>query len=229
MTDPRVQRVHRFFGGTGSTYDSIANLCTFGCDGLWKKRILSRVPKRPSRIMDQACGTGILTLKIAGAFPNCHVIGVELRDEYLRQAREKAREMGIANVDFILSRAEDILVEDPLDCITASYLAKYADLALLIRNASKMLREGGALIMHDFTLPSQPVSVWFWEQHFRLLQTFGTWRYPEWRTTFYELPELIRETKWVGEVVDLLGEHSFSDITIESLTLGTSAIVRGMK
>ncbi len=229
MGDPRIELVHRFFSGTGPTYDSIVNLCTFGFDRLWKKRMLDRFPERPMRLIDHACGTGILTFKIARQFPDCHVIAVELRDEYLEIARQKAKSMGINNVEFLLSRAEDVLLEGPFDCITASYLAKYADLITLTRKTKKMLRKGGVFLMHDFTYPSNRAFAWIWGLYFSLLQKVGTLWYPQWRTIYYELPELIRKTNWVTELVELLKKEGFSEITIDTLTFETSALVMGRK
>ncbi len=227
MGDPRIELVHRFFSGTGPTYDHIVNLCTFGFDRLWKKRILERIPERPSRIIDHACGTGILTFRIARQFPDCHVIGVELRDEYLDIARQKAKSMGITNVEFILSRAEDVLLEGSFDCITASYLGKYADLMTLTRRTKKMLRKGGVFLMHDFTYPSNRAFAWIWGLYFNVLQKVGILWYPQWKTIYDELPELIRKTNWVTELVDQLKRNGFSGITIDYLTVGTSAIVTG--
>jgi demethylmenaquinone methyltransferase/2-methoxy-6-polyprenyl-1,4-benzoquinol methylase len=65
-------------------------------------------------------------------------------------------------VDFILGRAEDVVLDRSCDCITSSYLAKYAELGTLILNAEKMLRPGGLIIMHDFTYPSNPAFLWLW-------------------------------------------------------------------
>ena len=229
MSDPRIDLVHRFFSGTGPSYDHVVNLCTLGFDHWWKRKILEKLPERPTRIMDLACGTGILTFRVARKFPECRVIGVELRSEYLDIARDKAKAKRIGNVEFILSRAEDVLLEEPLDCITASYLAKYADLTTLTRNMRRMLRRGGLLVMHEFTYPCSRPFAWMWELYFKLMQTAGSGKYPQWRTIFFELPALIRKTQWMTELVNLLHEHSFTDIATESLTFGTSAIVTAKK
>jgi demethylmenaquinone methyltransferase/2-methoxy-6-polyprenyl-1,4-benzoquinol methylase len=61
------------------------------------------------------------------------------------------------------------------------------------------------------------------------LRTIGARIYPEWRTVFYELPLFLRQTEWVSESLAILREKAFSDITSESLTFGTSAIVTGRK
>ncbi len=229
MTDPRVELVHRFFSGTGPTYDWVVNLCTFGADIWWKKRILEKIPKGSTRIMDQGCGTGILTFQIARKFPHSRIVGVELRDEYLNIAREKARALKLGNVDFILGRAEDVLLEDNFDCITSSYLAKYVELGILIRNIKKMLQNGGVLVMHDFTYPRNRTVASIWESYFRLLQIVGDWKYPQWREIYYRLPKFMRETNWATDLTRILGENAFSDIHNQSLTFGTSAIVTARK
>jgi demethylmenaquinone methyltransferase/2-methoxy-6-polyprenyl-1,4-benzoquinol methylase len=222
---PKVELVNRFFSGTGPTYDYLVNLSTLGLDRWWKKKILEKIPEGPARIMDQACGTGILTFQIADQFPRCRVVGVELRDEYLNIAIEKAKAIKLSNVEFILGRAEDVLLRESFDCITSSYLAKYAELGILIRNIKKMLSVGGVLIMHDFTYPPNATFARIWRFYFTLLQELGSWMVPQWKTIFYELPELLRETKWVAELVGCLRENSFADIRIEPLFWGTSTIV----
>lgn len=225
----RVELVHRFFSGTGASYDFMVSLCTLGFDRCWKQEILERIPKGSMRILDQACGTGILTFKIAQKFPRCRIVGVDLLEEYLNIAKEKARRLRLGNAEFILGKAEDILLREKFDCITSSYLAKYADLGTLIRNIREMLRNGGVLIMHDFTYPPNRTVGHLWKFYFQILQSAGRWTYPQWRSIFTGLPDVLRETKWPLELIRSLKENAFSDIDIHPLTLGTAAIVTAKK
>lgn len=226
---PSTAIVERFFSGTGPSYDFIVNFWTLGCDLWWKKRLLDKIPEGPLRILDQACGTGILTFKIARRFPSCRVIGVELRDEYLSLAVKKARILRQENVQFILGRAEDVLLGENLDCVTSSYLAKYAELKVLVPNAGRMLRRGGLLLVHDFTYPPGAVFARLWAAYFKIMQTLGSRVYPQWKTVFYQLPILLRETTWVDDLVKFLREEHFMDINLEFLTFGASAIVSARK
>ena len=224
--DPKVALVHRFFSGTGSSYDYMVNLGTLGFDLWWKKRILDKIPATAKRIVDHACGTGILTLKIARKFPGAQVIGVELRDEYLRLAKAKTNHLGLQNVRFILGRAEDVLLREKFDCITSSYLAKYADLETLVLNGREMLRPGGVLLMHDFSYPPNHFFATLWELYFTLaMQKIGAALFPEWSTVYYELPGMMRRTDWIHILTKSLRENHFSDIDIEHLTFGTSTII----
>ena len=222
---PSADIVQRFFSGTGTSYDQIVNLSTIGLDSLWKKRILSKIPQEPSRILDQACGTGILTFKMAQKYPASQIIGVDITEEYLSIAKRKAEERRFDNVELILGRAEEVLLDRAFDCITSSYLAKYADLGILIANARSMLRDGGSLIIHDFTYPANQTFALLWEFYFKVLQTIGWQCYPEWKTVFYELPGFLRKSRWVIQLVKTLESNRFGSITVEYLTLGTSAIV----
>jgi demethylmenaquinone methyltransferase/2-methoxy-6-polyprenyl-1,4-benzoquinol methylase len=225
----KLEVVNRFFSGTGFSYDQVVTVCTCGFDRYWKKKIISKIPANPAYVLDQACGTGILTLAIARKFPDCEVTGVELRDEYLDIAKEKARSAGIENVRFILGRAEHVMPDGEYDCITSSYLAKYAELPLLIANANKLLRPGGLIILHDFTYPANPVFLAIWDAFFRLLRTVGKRIYPEWRTVFQELPAFLKQSSWLTEAITLLNAHGFSDIESKSLTFGTAAIITARK
>jgi demethylmenaquinone methyltransferase/2-methoxy-6-polyprenyl-1,4-benzoquinol methylase len=224
-----VETAKKFFSGTGSSYDLVAFLCTFGFDFWWKKKILREIPANPKCILDQACGTGILTIKLARKFPGCRIIGVELREEYLNIAKNRVSRLNIRPVEFHLSRAEDLVLQSSVDCITSSYLAKYAELRRLVLHAKEMLRPGGILIMHDFTYPSGGFFIRLWKFYFKILQRLGVWPFPEWKTAFHELPALLESTRWVDDVVSDLQEKEFTDIRVERMFMNTAAMVVAKK
>ena len=203
----------------------VVNVATFGIDRLWKRRLVGLIPAGAERILDLACGTGISTIAIAQRFPDSRIVGVELREEYLALAREKLRRRRIANVELVLSRAEDYRSTQPFDCISSSYLAKYADLTLLVRNCREMLKEGGLLVTHDFIFPPEPYLVLMWRLYFKALQLVGGALLPAWREIYYGLPRLIEQTRWLPELQQALAENGFRDIRTEDLTAYGSAIV----
>jgi len=217
--------VRQFFPGTAGSYDRIVNLCTLGFDRAWKNRMLEKIPEGSTRIMDQACGTGILTLRIAEKFPDASIVGVDVTEEYLLVAKEKAARLKLSNLHFVLGAAEDVLLHQSFDCIISSYLAKYARIGSLIPIIRKMLRPDGVVIMHDFTYPANRAFSYLWRLYFRLLQSVGARKYPQWRAAFEGLPGLLRETRWTDELEKSLQKNDFSKIAVEYLTFGTSAII----
>ena len=227
--DDRDSVIQRFFQGTGHTYDRIVRLTTFGSDAAWKKEILSRLPKRAERILDLACGTGILTFQLARLYPNAHIIGVDITEDYLDVARQTIDKLRADNVHLIRSRAEDIKLDTPFDCIVSSYLARYADLEVLTQNCAEMLRSGGILLMHDFVAPENPIVKSVWKQYFKLLSAFARWRYPEWEPAFSGLANHIRSTTWVQDLTTVMADARLLDIKVEILGRGISTIVTAWK
>jgi demethylmenaquinone methyltransferase/2-methoxy-6-polyprenyl-1,4-benzoquinol methylase len=227
--DSRLELIERFFDGTGPSYDAMVHWATLGFDGRWKKRMLARIPDGDGPVLDLACGTGISTLSIARRFPHRRVIGVELRDEYLRVAREKVARHAIGNVDLVLCRAENF--ESPLqfDCVTSSYLAKYADLPLLVQRCREMLRPQGLLMMHDFTLPPKPWLVAAWRFYFMVMRHSVARAFVQWEEIYEGLPRLIEETRWLTILQDALARNGFVEVKLDYLTLYGSAIITAVK
>jgi demethylmenaquinone methyltransferase / 2-methoxy-6-polyprenyl-1,4-benzoquinol methylase len=225
--DDRTALVERFFSGTGGSYDAMVHAATFGIDRLWKRRIVALIPPDARRILDLACGTGISTLAIARARPESRIVGVELRAEYLDIAREKIARKGLENIELVLSRAEDYTSERPFDCTVSSYLAKYADLPVLCRNAREMLRPGGVFIAHDFTYPPGALRIGLFNLYFKTLQVAGSRLIPSWKEIYHGLPELIEATTWVRDLPEALEKEGFVDVRRDDLTLYGSAIVHG--
>lgn len=223
--DARLELVERFFDGTGATYDGMVNWATLGIDRLWKRRIVEAIPTNARRVLDLACGTGISTFAIAKALPRSEVVGVELRDEYLQCARAKLAREPLPNVSLVLSRAEDFRCDRPFDCITSSYLAKYADLPKLIGANRGMLAPGGILLMHDFTLPPVAFLRAVWRAYFAVMQQTVARKWPSWREIYYGLPRLIESTPWLTELPPLLRARGFEHVRVDYLTLYGSALV----
>ncbi|MFZ5877491.1 MAG: class I SAM-dependent methyltransferase [Nitrospirota bacterium] len=240
--DPRLDLVERFFRGTGATYDFMVHAATLGVDRLWKRRMVRIVRAHmdePRAILDLACGTGLSTFAFARAFPRARIVGVELRDEYLQRARAKC--VGVRpnaptairypNVKFVLSRAEAYRTDEPFDVVSASYLAKYADLPVLVdqlagaRQAVPLLAPDGLLIMHDFTLPPNRIALAVWRAYFWFLQRVGAKIFPSWKEIYDGLPKLIEATQWTSELPTLLRDRGFQDVTFEWQTLWGAAIV----
>lgn len=68
--------------------------------------------REPRRILDFGCGCGASTCIIATLFPTAEVVGVDLLDQNLRVARERAAFYGFDNVRFLTSPAGDRLPAD---------------------------------------------------------------------------------------------------------------------
>jgi len=56
--------------------------------------------ERPLRVLDAGCGDGLLSLALAKRHPRWMITGMDLREDLLSGARERAGNRGLANVSF---------------------------------------------------------------------------------------------------------------------------------
>lgn len=220
--------IKNFFSETGSSYDEVVNRFTFGIDRLWKKKMLSKIPSC-KKVLDLACGTGILTFAIKNKYPDCEITGVDITESYLAVAKKKAETLESKGVSFVHAPAEDYLSDKGFDVVTTSYLPKYADIPRLMHNINKMLTPKGIVIFHDFTYPTSKLLQYTFELYFKCAQPVGAFYYPEWKDVLIELPKVIRKSDWISEVTNAMSEEGLRNITVESLTLQGAAIVSGGK
>jgi demethylmenaquinone methyltransferase/2-methoxy-6-polyprenyl-1,4-benzoquinol methylase len=223
MEAPR-NLVPKFFDNTARTYDRVASWATYGKDDYWKNTILSYMVEGDS-ILDLACGTGILTRKIAQKFPNSKIIGVDITQSYLEVAKRNSSRF--QNITFVNQDAEKLDLDTKFDCITSSYIPKYCNPTILIPLCIKHLKVGGRIILHDFTYPKNTLVRFLWHVHFGLLRLAGNFL-PEWKGAFFELPDLIKSTTWVTTYQDEMKKGGL-DVQCQHLTWNSSAILIGIK
>ena len=59
-------------------------------------------------MLDAGCGIGWSTIALANAYPNARIVGLDLDEASIEEARENAREAGVADrVEFVLGNAGD--------------------------------------------------------------------------------------------------------------------------
>ena len=223
LTESAKNLVPKFFDETGSTYDGVVSYGTLGKDKYWKKEILRQISNGNS-FLDLACGTGILTRKIAKKFPKAKIIGMDITKSYLDVAKRNSNSFD--NISFILDDAEEFKLDSKFDCITASYLPKYCDSEILVKNCINHLNPGGKIIFHDFTYPKNLVVRGLWNFFLRLLGLMGYF-IPSWKDALIGLPKLIRRTKWLDRYSDVMGKNGL-DVNHQYLTYGASAILIGI-
>lgn len=207
----------RFFTpANAGSYGSVVRLATFGQDSAWKQKILKAVGSHNS-VLELACGTGILSSKLAGAGKN--VAGIDLTFEYLRASRHKPNTLqGTAEV--LPYRSESF------DAVVSSYLAKYVNVQNVVDECWRVLRPGGIAVFHDFTYPAGFMRS-LWDAHFALLRVAGNFA-TSWKVVFEQLDDVIKNSDWVNQTTNAL-RRDFQNIDCKYYTAGTAAIVSAEK
>lgn len=212
----------RFFNEfNASSYDNIVKFTTFGQDHVWKKKILKMISKK-GFILDLACGTGILTSLLQD---KGHVtFGIDLTYGYLKILKTKRREL------FCVNGMAEVLPfkNNYFDYVVSSYLPKYANLIHLVDECFRVLKGGGKVIFHDFIFPNRAVFRKLWKFYFKILKQAGRYL-KSWNNVFDKLDSFIVDSGWYSNLPEILFNKGFTNITSESLTFETAAVISAKK
>ena len=97
--------------------------------------------------LDVACGSGQSTFLLSGAFQR--VIGVDVSETQIEQAKSKTESSGCSNVQFILGDAHSLPIEpSSVDLLTCGTAWHWLDPEKFYTEAKKVLKPGGCIAVY---------------------------------------------------------------------------------
>lgn len=107
-------------------------------------------------VLDVGCGTGPVIELLAKKYPEKHFVGLDITPAMIEVARSK----GLSNVEFLVGDAENLpFGDESFDAVLCSNsFHHYPNPGAFLREAHRVLRPGGKLILRDYT--SNDVVVW---------------------------------------------------------------------
>ena len=139
-----------------ASYDRLTNDVDYGATVDFYWQILSREGLEPRTAVDLACGTGSVALLLAEK--GLEVIGVDLSEDMLCQANQKAQERG-AEVMFLRQPLQGLYLQRGVDLAVCAldsldYITDPEDCRKAITRVYKVLNPGGCFIF-DVNTPEK--------------------------------------------------------------------------
>lgn len=131
-------------------YDGATRAMSLGRDQTWKRWLVDSLPALPApRCVDLACGTGDVTVALAGRFPAGDIVGIDLTPAMIEVARERC------SAPHVAFRVGDMcrtgLADGWADLVTGSYALRNAPvLDDALGEIRRILKPGGRAAFLDF-------------------------------------------------------------------------------
>lgn len=121
-------------------------------------------------VLEIGCGTGTTALKLADAAR--HILATDISPQMIRIGEGKARQAGIANVDFLAATVEDTRLDGRrFDAVLAFNLLHLVDdLDEALRRVASLVKSGGHFISKTVCLEGQG---WYFKPMISVMQVFG--------------------------------------------------------
>lgn len=147
-------------------YDLMNDLMSGGIHRIWKDRMVAKLApprqgQRPYRVLDMAGGTGDIAMRILDASHGYAQVTVsDINDNMLAVGAERAKAWRYpGQVEFIKANAEDLPFEDAsYDAYTIAFgIRNVPRIELALKEAHRVLRRGGRLLVLEFSKVDTPV------------------------------------------------------------------------
>jgi demethylmenaquinone methyltransferase/2-methoxy-6-polyprenyl-1,4-benzoquinol methylase len=149
-------KVRGIFSAIAARYDLANHVLSGGLDFLWRARATRMVASwGPRDILDLATGSGDLALSLQRALPQARVVGADFCLPMLQVAARKGlRPLVVADGTQLPFR------DGAFDAVTMAFgLRNMESWPGALREAHRVLRGGGHILILDFSMPRPPFSL----------------------------------------------------------------------
>ena len=233
----RKRAIQGMFNAIAHRYDLLNHLLSAGIDVYWRRRALGMVRvSTPRVILDLATGTGDFALAARRLKPE-RIIGADVALAMVRLGVAKvaagaATGVGAgAPIRLLGGDAERLPFRDnSFDLVMAAFgVRNFGHIPTGLKEAHRVLRPGGELLILDFTEPSAFGFRQFYRFYFKhVLPVVGGWISGN-RQAYAYLPRSVGTFPQGEAFLQLLTAAGFCDNRHKSLTLGISAVYQGTR
>ncbi len=229
----KARRVREMFAAIAARYDLLNHLLSGNIDQRWRRLVAATVyqtlPGGEGRILDVACGTGDLSLTIAGE-GNAQVVGLDFCRPMLEIAAAKSSRRG-ANIPFIEGDALALPFRDcSFDGVTIAFgLRNLASVESGLVELLRVVKPGARLAVLEFSRPKYAVFRGLFRVYFTKVLPFVGGLISGSKGAYQYLPDSVSRFPDQDELSTLMRDAGFEEVTYKNLTGGIAALHLGRR
>lgn len=229
--DDKARRVEAMFDAIAPTYERVNTIASFGRDAAWRRTAVRAADVRAGDVvLDVCCGTGdMIRAFAAGATPPARLIGIDFSAQMLMRGCYDGLRTPVQ-----LLRADALrlpLRDASVDVTSCAFgVRNFQDLDAGLGELRRVLRDGGRIVILEFTMPSSILLRWPYRVYTEVvLPRLANWISRDRTRAYRYLPRSIRTFLPRNAMLQRLRAAGFRDVTAEALNLGSVAIYRGVR
>ncbi len=229
---PREQ-VEAMFDSISGHYDRLNRILSMGTDRRWRRRAvdLIKLHKRPLTILDVATGTGDMAIEAMRLEPR-KVTGIDISSKMLDEGRQKVNRLGLGEkIELLKGDSGAMEFKDgTFDVAMSAFgVRNFEDTVAGLREMCRVLRQGGMIIVLEFSRPSKFPLKQIYGLYFRhVLPRIGKKVSGDPEAYTY-LPDSVMSFPDNEKFLKLMLHAGFSDVKQQKLTGGIASIYYGFK
>ncbi|MFA7413080.1 MAG: bifunctional demethylmenaquinone methyltransferase/2-methoxy-6-polyprenyl-1,4-benzoquinol methylase UbiE [Rhizobium sp.] len=228
--------VNEVFHKVAKRYDVMNDVMSAGLHRLWKDAMVAALNPRKDasyKVLDVAGGTGDIAFRIVEASKRlAHATVLDINGSMLGVGAERAQKKGISdNLTFVEANAEELPFEDnSFDAYTIAFgIRNVPHIDVALREAYRVLKRGGRLLVLEFSDVQMPLLDRFYEQwSFKAIPQFGKMITGD-AEPYQYLVESIRKFPNQRDFAAMIGKAGFSRVTFTNYSGGIAALHSGWK
>ena len=231
---PSKKKVEDMFDSIAKDYDSLNHVLSLSIDKIWRRKALGKIVdsgEDPS-VLDVACGTGDFSIAIAKALGRGQVIGVDISKEMLEVMRQKVLKNRLEGIiSEKIGDGEDLSFPDEsFDRVVNAFgIRNFEDRDKGLREALRVLKPGGRLVILELSRPGNKVIRWLYDLYFlRILPVIGG-KVSGDKAAYAYLPASVKAFPGKMEFMEQMRRAGFKNVTHKAFTLGICRMYCGEK
>ncbi len=232
---PQTDYIRGLFDTIAGEYDLLNHLLSLGADRGWRRKALREIvePGRPQQILDLACGTGDFSIAIARKMhPESQLTGLDLSEGMLAVMQRKLERRGLdGKVRTICGDAcATGLPDAAFDRVTIAFgIRNFPDREAGLREALRLLRPGGKIVILELSVPENPVIGFLYKLYFKhVLPLIGGAVSGDWKAYRY-LPASVLAFPGRKQWMQTMHACGFADVRHRAFSLGICRMYVGTK
>lgn len=230
----KKEQVEEMFDNIAPTYDRLNHIMSLNIDRIWRRRVMRIIRRaKPQRIMDVATGTGDLAIAMARKVNDAHILGVDLSEEMLSEARKKIKRLELEKrITLEKGDAENLtmVASESVDAATVAFgVRNFENIERGLSEIYRTLRPGGKLVVLEFSMPKNRLVRWVYRQYaHRLLPRIGGMISKD-KQAYTYLPDSVEEFPAPERFAEMLKEVGFKSVKLSSQSFGIAYIYDATK